>query len=102
MTGMEIYVSGKTFFYPTDQSRRTSALAKKVAQSILSYLGKNVAPNAATVEFTKNNMQFSELTYGTLPNGSRWLCIKTDYSSHNAPADDPGTIILPVLAPESL
>lgn len=94
MTGMEIYVSSKTYFYPTEKSRRTTSLAAKVAQAILRHQGRDVEPNAATVNFVKNNMQFAELTYDTLPNGRRWLQIKTEYSCHNAPADDLGTIIL--------
>lgn len=98
MTGMTIYVSHKTYFYPTNQSRRTDSLAGKVAQAILRHQGKPCTfPAPGTVALVKNNMQFATLTYHALPNGTNWLRIDTGYSSHNAPADDPDTIILPVV-----
>lgn len=92
--GMEIYVSGKTYFYPTEQYRRTVRLAYQVAQAILKHQGKDVSPDINTVNFVQRNMQFAHLTYHALPNGAVWLCIDTGSSSHNALADDPNTIIL--------
>lgn len=94
MHGMEIYCMLHTFFYPTQQTKRTTALARKVAQEILLWANIQETPTPETIQFVKNNMQPANLEYSKLSNGSEWLCIKTEYSCHNAPADDLGTVIL--------
>lgn len=98
MNGMEIYCGHKTYFYPTESTRRTTAIAYKVAAAIFRYNGSTELPNEATTKFVKDNMQVAQLDYHTLTNGDTWVCIHTDTSSHNAPADDPTTVILEEVA----
>ena len=94
MTGMEIYTNRKTYFYPTNSTRRTTQLARRVAAQILTDMGKEDAPNDATIQFVKTHMQPCELDYHTLLNGDKWVCMHSDTHSYNAPADDPSTVIL--------
>lgn len=98
MNGMEIYCGRKTYFYPTESTRRTTQVARKVATAILRHNGSTEEPTDATIQFVKNNMQVSQLDYHTLLNGDKWLCIHSDTHSHNAPADDPATVILKEVA----
>ena len=94
MNGMTIYCGRKTYFYPTESTRRTTSIAYKVAAAILRFNGSDELPTEATTKFVKDNMQVAQLDYHTLLNGDKWICIHTDTSSHNAPADDPTTVIL--------
>lgn len=98
MNGMEIYCGHKTYFYPTESTRRTSYIARKVATAILRHNGSTEEPTNATVQFVKDNMQVAQLDYHTLLNGDKWVCIHNDTSSYNAPADDPTTVILEEVA----
>lgn len=98
MNGMEIYCGRKTYFYPTEATRRTTTIAYKVATAILRHNGSSELPNEATIKFVKDSMQVAHLDYHTLLNGDKWLCIHSDTHSHNAPADDPTTVILEEVA----
>lgn len=98
MNGMTIYCGRKTYFYPTESTRRTTSIAYKVAAAILRYNGSSELPNAATTKFVKDSMQVAQLDYHTLLNGDKWVCIHNDTSSYNAPADDSTTVILEEVA----
>ena len=94
MTGFTLYCANRDFFYPTNRSRRTDALAHEVAQAILDYLSVPDAPTDATVREVKNRLIPCTMESHALPNGRTVIHLTNDTMCVTGFEDDKDIVLL--------